>query len=189
MCTIQVEPANIEDITFSSKQPPGTSRKIEPPTEEEFSDFCSALNTSKAKPALLKIMPPYSKQFIPKLCDKSLPPLISELYDQNALGMNYLDLLAKCEEASHTLKVRVERVVLVIMILAIIKVSLEQIVTMEKSTHRQAQNKLWFRHREGRITASNFKAAARTSRSMPAVSLIKRICYPQAYKFSTKSTR
>ena len=49
--------------------------------------------------------------------------------------------------------------------------------------------KLWYRHRAGRITASNFKAASRTNLSQPSLSLINRICYPESYKFSTEATR
>ena len=50
-------------------------------------------------------------------------------------------------------------------------------------------NKMWFLHRAGRVPASNIKAAARTNHSMPSQSLIKRLCYPEAFKFSTKATR
>ena len=38
------------------------------------------------------------------------------------------------------------------------------------------------------ITASNMKAVARTI-LMPSQSLMKLLCYPEAYKFSTKATR
>ena len=50
---------------------------------------------------ILKITPsppPYSKQFIPMLYDASCPPPISQLYGPEALGMDYLSLLEKCEE-------------------------------------------------------------------------------------------
>ena len=60
---------------------------------------------------------------------------------------------------------------------------------MEKETRGQTSKNSWFAHRAGRITASRMKAAARTSSVMPSQSLIKRICYPQAYAFSTKATR
>ena len=66
---------------------------------------------------------------------------------------------------------------------------MEQVILMEKATHGQARNKLWFCQREGRITAYNFKAAVHTSQSMPATSLIKRICYSEAFKSTTESTR
>lgn len=47
----------------------------------------------------------------------------------------------------------------------------------------QSSNKTWFIHRAGGVTASNMKSAARTNHSMPSQSLIKRLCYPEAFKF------
>ena len=38
------------------------------------------------------------------------------------------------------------------------------------------------------MTASKFKEAASTDPSQPSVSLIKRICYPESYKFFSKAT-
>ena len=65
---------------------------------------------------------------------------------------------------------------------------MEQVTALEKTTRKQAKCKLWKVHREGRITASNFKAVARTNPCMPSESLIKWICYPQAYTLTTEST-
>ena len=60
---------------------------------------------------------------------------------------------------------------------------------VEELSRGQSSNKAWFTHRAGRITASNFKAVSHTNMNMPAQSLIKKICYPEAFKFSTDSTR
>lgn len=60
---------------------------------------------------------------------------------------------------------------------------------VEKETRGQSSNKAWYTYRAGRITSSLMKSAARTSHSMLAQSLIKRICYPQLYSFSTAATR
>lgn len=43
--------------------------------------------------------------------------------------------------------------------------------------------------RAGRITASKFRAAVTTNKDMPSLSLIKQICYPDAFKFSSESTK
>ena len=59
---------------------------------------------------------------------------------------------------------------------------------VERETRKQAVSKLYV-YRAGRITASNFKSAAHTSLNNPSSSLIKRICYPQSYKFKTKATQ
>jgi hypothetical protein len=55
--------------------------------------------------------------------------------------------------------------------------------SIEKEMQNQAASKVWFAQRAGRITASKLKAACRTDISKPSKSLIKQICYPEAYKF------
>ena len=64
-----------------------------------------------------------------------------------------------------------------------------QSINVEGESKEQHQSKLWFEHRAGRVTASNFKAASRTNPQKPSATLIRRICYPDAYKCSTTSTR
>lgn len=65
----------------------------------------------------------------------------------------------------------------------------DEISAVEAATRRQSNSKVWFLQRAGRITASNFKSAARTNPAMPAPSLIKKIYYPDAFKFHTPATR
>jgi hypothetical protein len=98
--------------------------------------------------------------------------MISELYKPEALKMDYLTLLAECESTFDSLKI-----------------THEEVVILEESTKEQSSSNIWFLHRAGRITASNMKAAAHTSHSMPSQSLIKKICHPEIYKFSTAATR
>lgn len=64
----------------------------------------------------------------------------------------------------------------------------EQVTALESATREQFKCKMWFTHRTGRITALSFKAATVTDLSMPSQSLIKRLCYPEAYKFTVAST-
>lgn len=71
----------------------------------------------------------------------------------------------------------------------IIQITSSQASKLEEETRQQSSSKAWFVHRAGRITASNMKAASKTNIHMPSKSLIKRLCYPEAYKFSTKATR
>jgi hypothetical protein len=67
-------------------------------------------------------------------------------------------------------------------------VSEEQQIAVEEATRDQANNRLWFRFRTGRITASKMHTTLHTNPNMPAISLIKSICYPQAHKFQVAST-
>ncbi|XP_057711359.1 uncharacterized protein LOC130928652 [Corythoichthys intestinalis] len=69
------------------------------------------------------------------------------------------------------------------------KIDDSQISAIEQMTREQSTTKSWFLYRAGRITASNFKAASRTKIENPSNSLIQRICYPDAFKFTTEATR
>ena len=63
------------------------------------------ISMAKCKPAILKITPPYSGEFIPTICKDSFPKPISELYNPEALHMDYLSLLNECETMFESLKV------------------------------------------------------------------------------------
>jgi len=56
-------------------------------------------------PAIMKISPPYSKQFVPMNMNESLPQPVFQLYDPAALQLDYLSLLSRCEEIARSLKV------------------------------------------------------------------------------------
>lgn len=43
-------------------------------------------------------------------------------------------------------------------------------------------------HAQGRVTASNLKASVRTSSDKPSVSLVKKLCYPAANRFTSATT-
>lgn len=56
---------------------------------------------------------------------------------------------------------------------------------VELNTKSQSKSPLWFSMRTGRITASHFKAASRTSPVSPSISLIMSICHPEISRFKT----
>jgi len=64
-----------------------------------------------------------------------------------------------------------------------------QLLEIEKNTRQQCKSKLWQLQRLGRITASVVKACVTTDAVNPSMSLIKQICYPEAYKFSNQATK
>ena len=111
--SLKVTPIHVFDIHFTPKWSSSStslSRKscrIEPPTGDELDAFYKTLNSSRDKPASLKITLPYSKQFIPLLSQASVPFPLSQFYDPDALGLKYLELLSKCEEVLKTMKVKV----------------------------------------------------------------------------------
>ena len=63
-----------------------------------------------------------------------------------------------------------------------------QAESVEMATRDQSKSKEWYRFRAGRITASRFKAACRTSTEKPSQSLIKAICYPKSSNFTSAAT-
>ena len=61
-------------------------------------------------------------------------------------------------------------------------------VTVEKASREQYKTRMWFNYRAGRITASKMKAVCHTNPANPAQGLIKQVCYPQMYNFTSKQT-
>jgi len=86
--------------------------------------------------------------------------------------MSYDQLLLECDCVFNSLNITAEKALLV-----------------EQHTREQTKSKLWFRYHAGRITASRFKAAVCTDATMPSQSLIKSICYPEQFKFTSAATK
>ena len=53
---------------------------------------------------------------------------------------------------------------------------------------RQKERHSFYHHRAGRIGASKSRAATHTYPALPLLSLIKAICYPDEFKFTTRAT-
>ncbi|KAK2157128.1 hypothetical protein LSH36_197g00060 [Paralvinella palmiformis] len=56
-------------------------------------------------------------------------------------------------------------------------------------TRQQAKSTTWFQQRAWRVTASAFSRAAKADIGQPSLSLVRQICYPKAFQFTTKATR
>lgn len=69
-----------------------------------------------------------------------------------------------------------------------ISITDEESMAVFFETLQQSKKNNWFKFRAGRITASNFKTASRTSVEKPSLSLIKSICYPLKALFKAKAT-
>ena len=145
-------------------------QKVKIPSEAEFDNFYRTLSTSKA--VILSVTPGYCDAFVPKHETGALPKPLTELYKEDYLELPYHDLLSKCNE-----------------IFSEIEITQEQVNNVEKTTRSQASSREWFCQRPGRITASCLKAAVHTRVAQPSQSLIKRICYPESYKFCTPATK
>ena len=69
-----------------------------------------------------------------------------------------------------------------------INISETDIKLIEKDTQKQSKGACFYHHRAGRIGASISKLACHTNPAQPSQSLIKAICYPNLFKFSTAAT-
>ena len=151
--------------------PPNKRARSVTPTESEKNDLFHSLSQCKgAKPAVLAIVPPYSESYIPATLDQDLPMVLSDLYEKECLSLGYMNLLQRANDIKLTITV-------------------VQVTAVETKTRDQANSRLWFRMRAGRITASKFKSACRTDPANPSKSLIMSVCYPEVFRFNTEATR
>ena len=140
---------------------------VKRPLEEKLQAFYKSLSECIIKPVGLSLIPPYSESFISKTRDiKSIP----DLYEKKYLDLPYTELLKECYKVD-------------------LELTDEQINTIERDTIDQAKGGAFFRHRAGRIGASKCRAASHTDLSQPSQSLIKAICYPNIFRFSTAATK
>lgn len=155
----------IDDSSTSAKK-----RKLANPTPEDKAQFLEALaSCENAKPAVLSIMPEYSEKYVPTSISSDLPPVLADLYDPSNLGLSYYELLKVSSETNVT-------------------ISSEQCKAVELRTRDQANSRLWFRMRAGRITASKFRSVCHTDPASPSLSLIMSICHPETVRFKTAAT-
>ena len=143
---------------------------VSTPDVTELTSFFDDLSKCGIKPAILSLVPKYSTQYIPKIRNGILPAPLPSLYNAKYLTHDYTDLLILCYSID-------------------IGISNAMAAAVEQETRQQSSSKLWFKFRAGRITASRMKQACHTDTAMPSLSLIKMICYPEAYKFVSKATQ
>ena len=67
--------------------------------------------------------------------------------------------------------------------------SKEDITQIEKDTIEQSKGTNFFRHRAGRIGASQSKSASHSNPALPSQSLIQTICYPELNRFFSKAVQ
>lgn len=140
--------------------------RIPAPTKAEMDTFYSELSQCKAKPVALSLVSPYADSYV--LSSRNMTTVPS-LFDKKYLDLTYPELLEVCMATK-------------------LEITREQIQQVEKDTISQAKGTNFFKHRAGRIGASQSKAACHTNPALPSQSLIQAICYPELSKFSTKAT-
>ena len=178
-CDILTEPADIEvnsDVTKSSSSSCTHRVGILNPnlistSEDEANTFFN--NVLKHNPCILSLISPYCYSYIPNESKEAMPsdiPGLSSLYKPENEELTYKELIDVGEDV-------------------VFELTSEQISKIEEHTRAQQGCDLWFKHTAGRITASKMKTACHTDPAAPSISLIKQICYPKQYSFSTSTTR
>ena len=107
--------------------------------------------------------------YVPKVSLPTFPQPLTSLRNPANCKLNYPDLLEACDNVS-------------------IEVTDDMAQAVEKETRKQSKTALWFKYRAGRVTASRMKAVCHTDVTNPAQSLVKSICYPEAFNFTSKQT-
>ena len=121
------------------------------------------------KAVVLRLVPPYTKELAPKSILPSFPKLMIIMTQ-----LHYCWPIQICWW-NVSMCMIYKRYCLFLLNLKkqiFTKETKEQIAYWEVHTMKQSCSKLWFAHRAGRITASNFKAAAITNSCMPSQNLI-----------------
>ena len=116
--------------------------------------------------AILSLVTPYSDSYVPKSTVAGFPKPINSLFQPEYGELPYDELLDVCQTIS-------------------INITAPMAKSIEAATKAQSGSKMWFRYRAGRVTASRMQAVCHTNESK---GLIKCICYPEAFSFTSKQT-
>ncbi|XP_072047343.1 uncharacterized protein [Amphiura filiformis] len=158
------KPTERSQVATTPKQMPPT------PTASEQQSFLQRLHESGTKSAILSLVQPYSKEFVPKIASKTYPNPLTLLSQPELYGKPYKEISATCQNIDLT-------------------VTKQQSRAVERDTKEQARTKLWFAQRAGRITASKMKSVCHTDPRKPSQSLVRQIVYPDLYRFSSTATQ
>ena len=109
--------------TPSSRSSQKQKTNIPDPTDDELPSFFKALNETGSKPAIIALVLAYSEAYVHQPMQENFPDVLTELKDDDAVELNYSELLKKCQTME-------------------IKVSTEQAKAVELATHEQSNSKL-----------------------------------------------
>ncbi|XP_061620872.1 uncharacterized protein LOC133473279 isoform X4 [Phyllopteryx taeniolatus] len=149
-------------------------KEVPSPTNPETSAFSQSLSESAVSCYVLSVLPDYDKMSTLRSVSRNLPPPLTSLHQPQYEQISEEDLRKVADEVFRNMKI-----------------SEEQVTTIEEVTRKQSKRSAWYQQRAGRVTASNVKALMHTSILEPSRSLIHRICYPGSWELRTeeKDTR
>ncbi|KAK4885293.1 hypothetical protein RN001_001564 [Aquatica leii] len=157
------------ELQQTSTTPTSKDKGIPPIVGDELNKLLCDIHEAGISAALMRIVEPFATS----LATLETPPLLSlynNLYKEEHQNKSYEELAELASKIPQF-------------------ITNEECETIELATKSQSTCKEWYNQRSGRITASRFKAVCRTSLSKPSISLLKTICYPLMYTFSSKATK
>ena len=144
-------------------------KKVLKSTTDELA-FFATLSVIEPKVGVLSVVSEYSDAYC--TCQKHqchlFPSLLHRFTSQSMLSLNIMICL--------------------MCVKVLLTITEEMAKQVELQTRQQAKSSLWYKCRAGRIIASNMKAVCRTDSTNPSKSLVKRICYPDLFAFTSKQT-
>lgn len=139
-----------------------TKTTPQPPTPEEMAKFYSDLYNTGTRSGILSVLPHYSEDFKDPIQPIRDFKFLTSVCNASLDGSDFLTLQQHCQT-----------------IISTADVSEVQAVQIERRTRAQHNSSLWFAARAGRITASCMHHVYATDIKFPALSTVKKVCYPK----------
>ena len=143
-----------------------------PPTPEQINQLHVRLSKTDGKPVVLSHTEGFSDPDIPMNKLMGFPAPLMDLFDSDAMKLSFPELIEKSTDVYDDYAI-----------------SCDQLSRVEENTHEQANSRIWFQQRSGRVTASKLKRAIATDPSKPSHSLIKSTCYSDLQSFKSAACK
>ena len=136
------------------------SQEIPVLSKAEMDQFFAEMSKSKNKSIAPSLIPEYAECYV---CKSRSVPTIEYLFMNKFLEHACLDLLKVCQGIDF-------------------KITTKEQITQAESDKTQAKGTIFFKHRIGRIGASQCKAACNYDPALPSQTLIPSVCYQELNK-------
>ena len=121
------------------------------PSDAEISAFSEKLGKCGTKPAILSIVPGYTKSFESSLLESNYPQSLKDLYKIEHVTLNYKELIDIYNNVG-------------------VSINFEQVINVEKAIRLQANCNKWYHFRTGRVTVSVVGGICHSSIEKPSIS-------------------
>ena len=165
---LQHKPARVVDISFSKPKLEDPGKELLSETPQQRDQTPATLNEQTAffkgldqlYPRAVVLTTVFDKKKTEVTAKTQLPPPITSLYHPKYKNIGEKDLKKEC-----------------LLVFQSLKISQDQADYLARTTKLQSQCLNWFQYRQGRLTASRFKAICHTSVEKPAKSLVESILH------------